>query len=78
MDYVDLLCLIYFYGYQINLGIKHMNESFHNEPYTNGSLSVVVPMDDFKLILRQMWKSSRTEKKMGELYEKYSKLIEFE
>ena len=63
MDYVDLLRLIYCYGYQINLGIKHMNE-----PYTNGSLSVVVPMDDFKLILRQMWKSSKTEKKMGELY----------
>ena len=48
------------------------------EPYTNGSLSVVVPMDDFKLILRQMWKSSRTEKKMGELYEKYLKLTTFE
>ena len=73
MDYVDLLHFIYRNGCPINLGIKHMTE-----PYTNGSLSVVVPMDDFKLILRQMWKSSRTEKKMGELYEKYSKLIEFE
>tara|TARA_R100000152_G_C6777217_1_gene206926 strand:+ start:272 stop:493 length:222 start_codon:yes stop_codon:yes gene_type:complete len=71
MDYVDLLHLIYWYGYQISLGIKHMTE-----PYTNGSLSIVIPMDDFKLILRQMWKSSKTEKKMGELYEKYSKLIE--
>lgn len=48
------------------------------EPYTNGSLSVVVPMDDFKLILRQMWKSSKTEKKMGELYQKYLKLTTFE
>ena len=47
------------------------------EPSTNGSLSVVVPMDDFKLILRQMWKSAKTEKKMGELYEKYSKLTTF-
>ncbi len=26
-------------------------------PYMNGSLSVVVPMDDFKIFLRQMWKS---------------------
>ena len=48
------------------------------EPFTNGSLSVVVPMDDFKLILRQMWKSRATERKMGELYEKYTKLTTFE
>ena len=47
-------------------------------PFTNGSLSVVVPMDDFKLMLRQMWKSRQTEPKMGELYEKYTKLITFE
>ena len=46
------------------------------EAYTNGSLSVVVPMDDFKLILRQMWKSRATEKRMGELYEKYKKLVD--
>ena len=48
------------------------------EPHTNGSLSVVVPMDDFKLILRQMWKSRGTEPKMGELYEKYTNLIAFD
>ena len=48
------------------------------EPFTNGSLSVGVPMDDFKLILRQMWKSRATEPKMGELYEKYTKLTTFE
>ena len=48
------------------------------EPFTNGSLSVVVPMDDFKLILRQMWKSRASEPKMGELYEKYTKLTTFE
>jgi len=47
-------------------------------PYTNGSLSVVVPMDDMELILRQMWKSRATEPKMGELYEKYKKLTTFE
>ena len=47
-------------------------------PYTNGSLSVVVPMDDMELILRQMWKSRSTEPKMGELYEKYKKLTTFE
>ena len=40
------------------------------EAHTNGSLSVVVPMDDFKLILQQMWKSRSTEPKMGELYKK--------
>ena len=47
-------------------------------PYTNGFLSIVVPMDDFKLILRQMWKSRKMEPKMGELYEKYLKLTTFE
>ena len=47
-------------------------------PYTNGSLSVVVPMDDMELILRQMWKSRSTEPKMGELYEKYKTLTTFE
>ena len=47
------------------------------EPHTNGSLSVVVvPMDDMKLILVQMWKSRATEPKMGELYEKYKPLVE--
>jgi len=43
-----------------------------------GSLSVVVPIDDMKLILHQMWKSRGTEPKMGELYEKYKKLTTFE
>ena len=48
------------------------------EAHTNGNLSVVVPMDDMKLILQQMWKSRETEPKMGELYEKYKKLTTFE
>ena len=48
------------------------------EAYTHDNLSVVVPMDDMKLILQQMWKSRGTEKKMGELYEKYTKLTTFE
>ena len=48
------------------------------EAHTNGSLSVVVPMDDMELILVQMWKSRNTEPKMGELYEKYKKLTTFE
>ena len=43
-----------------------------------GSLSVVVPIDDFKIILRQMGKSRGTEPKMGELYEKYTELTTFE
>ncbi len=45
------------------------------EAHTHGNLSVVVPMDDMKLILDQMWKSRGTETKMGELYEKYKSLI---
>lgn len=49
-----------------------------SKPYTNGNLSVVVPMDDFKLILRQMWKSVKTDSKMAELYDKYTKLTTFE
>ena len=49
-----------------------------SHPYTHGSLSVVVPMDDMKLILRQMWKSRDTEPKMGELYKKYRELTTFE
>lgn len=49
-----------------------------SEAHTHGNLSVVVPMDDMKLILQQMWKSRGTEPKMGELYDKYSKLITFE
>tara|TARA_Y200000002_G_scaffold207074_1_gene170836 strand:- start:375 stop:530 length:156 start_codon:yes stop_codon:yes gene_type:complete len=48
------------------------------EAHTHGNLSVVVPMDDMKLILQQMWKSRGTEEKMGELYEKYTKLTTFE
>ena len=48
------------------------------EPHTNGTLSVVVPMDDFKLILQQMWKSRATEPKMGELYNKYKELTTFD
>ena len=49
-----------------------------SKPYTNGNLSVVVPIDDFKLILRQMWKSAKTDSKIAELYEKYTKLTTFE
>ena len=40
-----------------------------------GSLSVVVPMEDMELILTQMWKSRQTEPKIGEIYEKYKALI---
>ncbi len=53
-------------------------DSKDEEEVHSGSLSVVVPMDDFKLILRQMWKSRQTEPKMGELYEKYTNLTTFE
>ena len=46
------------------------------EPYTHGNLSVVVPMDDMKDILKQMWKSRSTEPRMGELHKKYHHLVE--
>ena len=45
------------------------------EAHTNGSLSVVVPMEDMNVILTQLWKSRSTEPKIGELYEKYKALI---
>lgn len=48
------------------------------EAHTHGNLSVVVPMDDMKHILQQMWKSRITEEKMGELYVKYTNLTTFE
>tara|TARA_B100000131_G_scaffold214564_1_gene206270 strand:+ start:43 stop:198 length:156 start_codon:yes stop_codon:yes gene_type:complete len=48
------------------------------EAHTHGSLSVVVPIDDMKIILRQLWKSRATEPVIGELYEKYTKLTTFE
>ena len=45
------------------------------EPTVNGSLSIVVPMEDMTLILTQLWKSRQTEPHIGELYEKYKALI---
>jgi len=47
-----------------------------SDAYTHGSLSVVVPMDDMREILRQMWKSRATEPRMGELYKKNYQLVE--
>ena len=58
--------------------IEEETSNFPEPPYTNGSLSVVVPMDDMELILVQMWKSRQTEPKMGELYEKYKTLTTFD
>ena len=45
------------------------------EPTVNGSLSIVVPIEDMTAILTQLWKSRCTEPKIGELYEKYKALI---
>ena len=45
------------------------------EAHTHGNLSVVVPMDDMKLILQQIWKSRKMEPRMNELYEKYRPLV---
>ena len=44
-------------------------------PYANGSLSMVVPMEDMTVILTQLWKSRATEPMIGELYEKYKRFI---
>ena len=41
----------------------------------HGSLSVVVPMDDMKDIVAQLWKSRATEERVGELWRKYKDLI---
>ena len=45
-----------------------------DEEVQEGSLSVVVPMEDMTAILTQLWKSRQTEPKVGELYEKYKHL----
>ena len=45
------------------------------EEETHGSLSVVVPMDDMKDIVAQLWKSRATEERVGELWRKYKDLI---
>jgi len=45
------------------------------EVRTHGSLSVVVPMDDMMIILKQLWKSRGTEPEMGKMYEKYKAVI---
>ena len=45
------------------------------EVETQGSLSVVVPMEDMTVILTKLWKSRGTEPKIDELYEKYKALI---
>tara|TARA_B100000965_G_scaffold393899_1_gene405403 strand:- start:887 stop:1057 length:171 start_codon:yes stop_codon:yes gene_type:complete len=41
-------------------------------------LSVVVPIDDMRDIVKQLWKSRNTETKCGELYYKYKELITWE
>ena len=46
-----------------------------DEEVQEGSLSVVVPLDDMTQFLTQLWKSRQTEPKVGELYEKYKKLV---
>ena len=46
-----------------------------DEEVQEGSLSVVVPIDDMTVILTQLWKSRGTEPKIGQLYEKYKALI---
>ena len=35
------------------------------EPIVNGSLSIVVPMEDMTAILTQLWKSRQTESRVG-------------
>ena len=55
--------------------IDKKDNSLPEPPFTNGSLSVVVPMDDMTQILTQLWKSRQTEPHIGKLYEKYKALI---
>jgi hypothetical protein len=50
-------------------------EKKDEEPETNESLSVVVPMKEMTAILVQLWKSRQTEPHIGKLYEKYKALI---
>ena len=45
------------------------------QPQTNGSLSVVVPMDDMTYMLMQLWKCRKSCKKCEEMYEKYKAVI---
>ena len=37
--------------------------------------SIVVSLEDMTVILMQLWKSRNTERKCGDLYEKYKDLI---
>ena len=39
---------------------------------------VQVPIEDMKIILRQLWKSRATEPDVGEIYEKYKDLDNFQ
>ena len=50
-------------------------DSKDEEEVKQGSLSIRVPMEDMTAILTQLWKSRQTEPKVGELYEKYKKLV---
>ena len=39
---------------------------------------VQVPIEDMKIILRQLWKSRSTEPDVGKIYEKYKDLDNFQ
>ena len=39
---------------------------------------VQVPIEDMKIILRQLWKSRLTEPDVGKIYEKYKDLDNFQ
>ncbi len=39
---------------------------------------VQVPIEDMKIILRQLWKSRSTEPDVGKIYEKYKDLDDFQ
>ena len=54
-----------------DISIKDINFCATSVPYRVGDLSVVVRLEDFKIIMQQMWKSRNSEPKIGELYEKY-------
>ena len=55
--------------------IDALDNFVEEDEVQEGSLSVLVPMEDMTAILTQLWKSRQTEPKIGALYEKYKALI---
>ena len=61
-----------------DISIKDIDFCAMSVPYRIADLSVVVNLEDFKIIMQQMWKSRNSEPKIGELYEKYKAITYLE